>query len=76
MRAVTGVIRLRAARVIGFNAVLEPLKVGSKLSEFRYFNTKTPIIGSNITRGFKWVSPLKLYIKLYIKFYVKCYRAL
>ena len=39
-----GVIRLRAARVTGFDVVLEPLKAASKLSEFRCSNTKTPII--------------------------------
>jgi len=49
---VTGVIRLRAARVAGFNIVLEPLKAASKLSKFRYPNTKTLIISSNkLTRN-------------------------
>ena len=44
MRAVTGVIRLRAAGVAGFDVVLEPLKAASKPSKFGYSNTKTPII--------------------------------
>jgi len=48
VRAVTGVTRLRAARVTGFDAVLEPPKAASKPSEFGCSNTKTPIIGSNI----------------------------
>jgi hypothetical protein len=48
LRGVTGVIRLRAARVVGFDVVLEPLKVVSKLSKFGCSNTKTPIINSNL----------------------------
>jgi len=47
VRAVTGVTRLRAAGVTGFDAVLEPLKAASKPSEFGCSNTKTPIIASN-----------------------------
>ena len=47
VRAVTGVTRLRAARVAGFDVVLEPLKAASKLSEFGCSNTKTLIIISN-----------------------------
>ena len=46
MRAVTGVTRLRAARVAGFDAVLEPPKAASKPFEFGCSNTKTPIIAS------------------------------
>ena len=42
----TGVTRLRAAGVAGFDAVLEPLKAASKLSKFGCSNTKTPIINS------------------------------
>ena len=49
MRVVVGVTRLRAARVAGFDVVLEPLKAASKLSKFGYSNTKTLIITSNIT---------------------------
>jgi len=45
---VTGVIGLRAARVAGLDAVLEPLKAASKPSEFGCSNTKTPIITSNL----------------------------
>jgi len=48
VRAVTGVTHLRAARVTGFDAVLEPPKAASKPSKFGCSNTKTPIIDSNI----------------------------
>ena len=40
----TGVTRLRAAGVAGFDAVLEPPKAASKLSKFGCHNTKTLII--------------------------------
>ena len=41
------IIHLRAAKVMGFNIILKLLKAIFKLSKFRYFNTKTPIIPSN-----------------------------
>ena len=49
VRAVTGVTRLRAVGVMGFDVVLEPPKAASKLSEFGCSNTKTPIIASKCT---------------------------
>ena len=58
-----GVTRLRAARVMGFNVVLEPLKAAPKLSKFGYSNTKTPIIPSNkltINQGYR-IYPIRRY---------------
>jgi len=45
------VTRLRAARVAGFDAVLEPPKAASKPSEFGCSNTKTPIISRKFFFG-------------------------
>ena len=63
VRAVTGVTRLRAARVAGFDAVLEPPKAASKPSEFGCSNTKTPII---LSKTFLFLIPiLNLIVLIY-----------